>query len=87
MVRSTILLSAIVACIGSISAIPTPEGTLVNVDGGHHIGADDVNINNFLNGLLSLQNAEVQGKKYYFYFFFTTLKVCHRCRPRHKYFR
>ncbi|KAI8063118.1 hypothetical protein BDF21DRAFT_402841 [Thamnidium elegans] len=60
MVRSTILLSAIIACIGSISAIPTPDASLLDVDGGHHIGTDAITLNNVLNDAGSVNNAEVE---------------------------
>lgn len=70
MVRSTILLSAIIACIGSISAIPTPGGSLIDVDGGDHIGTDQITLNNVLNNAASADNAEVQGKNYSYYYFF-----------------
>ncbi|KAG2231898.1 hypothetical protein INT48_008924 [Thamnidium elegans] len=63
MVRSTILLSAIIACIGSISAIPTPDASLLDVDGGHHIGTDAITLNNVLNDAGSVNNAEVEGNR------------------------
>jgi hypothetical protein len=41
MVRATVIISAVFALAASVSAIPT--GQLINVDGGHHIGLNDVN--------------------------------------------
>ncbi|KAI9261350.1 hypothetical protein EDC94DRAFT_648756 [Helicostylum pulchrum] len=60
MVRSTIILSAIIACIGSISAIPTPDGSLLNVASEKHIGTGEIIFNNLLNDAGSVDDAEIE---------------------------
>lgn len=73
MVRSTIILSAIIACIGSISAIPTPDGSLLNIASEKHIGTGEIIFNNLLNDAGSVDDAEIEGKNYnYHYFFYNT---------------
>lgn len=59
MVRSTILFSAVIACIGAVSAIPTPG--LLNLDGGDFIGLNNIDAQDNLNDAVSIDNLQIYG--------------------------
>lgn len=57
MVRSIIFISAFIAVASLVSAAPAPK--LVKIETGH-IGTGDINIDNVLNRLLSIDNLNIE---------------------------
>ncbi|GAN09474.1 hypothetical protein MAM1_0269d09003 [Mucor ambiguus] len=64
MVRATIFVSALFALAATVSAIPRPDGTLVDVDGGDHIGTGDLNFDNALQNVVNANDLQVQDVGY-----------------------
>ncbi|KAK4514338.1 exosome catalytic subunit dis3 [Mucor velutinosus] len=64
MVRATIFVSALFALAATVSAIPRPDGTLVDIDSGDHIGTGDLNFDNALQNVVNANNLRVQDVGY-----------------------
>ncbi|CAO3652379.1 unnamed protein product [Mucor fragilis] len=64
MVRATIFVSALFALAATVSAIPRPAGTLVDVDSGDHLGTGDLNFDNALQNVVNANDLQVQDVGY-----------------------
>ncbi|KAL0144260.1 hypothetical protein V8B55DRAFT_1484981, partial [Mucor lusitanicus] len=64
MVRATIFVSALFALAATVSAIPRPDGTLVDVDSGDHLGTGDLNFGNALQNVVNANDLQVQDVGY-----------------------
>lgn len=58
MVRATIIVSALVALVATVSAVP---GSLVDVRAKKHIGTGDINAQNLGSHAVHADNLRVQG--------------------------
>lgn len=58
MVRTIILVSAVLALVATVSA-----GPLISAKADRHIGTEDVTIKNTANNLITLDNLHAHGKK------------------------
>lgn len=62
MVRTIILASALVALIASVSAIPTPGGSVLDIDAGEYIGTDTIDLDYLLSDAVNANDVEVKSK-------------------------
>ncbi|CEP12623.1 hypothetical protein [Parasitella parasitica] len=64
MVRAVIFVSALVALVATVSAIPRPDSPLVDVDAGHHLGTGDLNFDEALQDVVNANDLQVQDVAY-----------------------
>jgi hypothetical protein len=59
MVRTTILLSVVVAFVASVSA--APKGSLIDIDGGDYIGTGNIYAQGAASDVVSADNLQAHG--------------------------
>ncbi|KAI8646729.1 hypothetical protein BD408DRAFT_409644 [Parasitella parasitica] len=64
MVRAIIFVSALVALVATVSAVPRPDAPLVDVDAGDHIGTGDLNFDDALQNVVNANDLQVQDVAY-----------------------
>lgn len=82
MVHTILFASAFVALIATVSAIPMPGGSVVDIDGGDYIGTDTIDLDYLLADAISAQNVEVKSNYFNCIVMAFTNSFTYRCRPR-----
>lgn len=62
MVNSIFLASVVIACVASVSAVPIPGGSIVDIFADNTIGVDNLEAEDVLTNAVNADDLEIKGK-------------------------